>query len=36
MQASCFYVTARQAEARERERQFSEVDAECYPPPFDS
>ena len=25
MQASCFYVAARQAEAHERERQFREV-----------
>ena len=36
MQASCFYVAARQAEAHERERQFREVDAQCYPPPFDA
>ena len=27
MQASCFYVAARQAEAHERERQFREVAA---------
>ena len=40
MQASCFYVAARQAEAHERERQFRDRGAasheQCYPPPLGS
>jgi hypothetical protein len=40
VQASCFYVAARQAKAHERERQFRDRGAasheHCYPPPFGS